>query len=65
MPSIDAEGLLHLFNRYPSGLVAVEDLMADVAAHEIDALHAQAALRELIAHGTLTWAPGAKLARPD
>jgi hypothetical protein len=65
MPSIDAEGLLHLFNRYPSGLVEADDLMADVTAHEIEVAHAQAALRELVARGTLQWAPGAKLCRPD
>ena len=65
MPSIDAEGLLHLFNRYPTELVPTDALMADVTAHEIERAHATAALLELLARGTLVKAPGNTLRRPD
>jgi hypothetical protein len=65
MPSIDAEGLLYLFDRHPSGRVLAEDLIAEVGHYEVDADHARAALRDLIAHGTLQWAPGAMLQRPE
>jgi hypothetical protein len=65
MPTIDAEGMLHLFNRHPTGLVAIDELMADATAHEIERGHAAAALIELLARGTLVKAPGNKLQRPD
>lgn len=65
MPSIDAEGLLYLFDRHPTGRVLAEELIAEVEHYEVDADHARAALRDLIARGTLQWAPGAMLQRPE
>lgn len=65
MPSIDAEGLLYLFDRHATGRVLAEDLIAEVEHYEVDADHARAALRDLIASGTLQWAPGAMLQRPE
>jgi hypothetical protein len=65
MPSIDAEGVLHLFNRYATELVSADDLMADITAHEIERGHARAALLELLARGVLVRAPGNRLRRPD
>jgi hypothetical protein len=65
MPAMDTEAMLYLFNRHPCGLVTAKTLLANARAHRVAPGDAQAALSELVARGTLQWAPGAKLCRPD
>lgn len=65
MSTIDAEGMLYLFNRYTEETVHVDALMADATAHEIEADSARQALRELVVQGKLQWVTGTLLQRAE
>lgn len=65
MPSIDGEGVEHLFNRYPSEPVSTDDLIADITAHQIERGYARAPLLQLLEREVLVQAPGNTLRRPE